>query len=236
MMDIMQLSGDTYRIDDDRVRFFVLEGTKKALMIDSSMNNHNAIEGARKVTDKPLEIINTHADRDHIAGNGAFEKMYMSPDEEPVYRENGGKGIIIPVKEGDVIDLGDRPLEVIDIPGHTPGSIALLDINNRVLYSGDTVQSGIIFMFGKNRNMDNYIESLKKLEKMSSRFDLIYPSHDRCPVKPDIIPKLIEGAELIRAGKAEGREMDMFGNKVIMYRFEYAGFFCEEQDDSNKKP
>ncbi|MBR4777170.1 MAG: MBL fold metallo-hydrolase, partial [Lachnospiraceae bacterium] len=114
MMDIMQLGEGTYRIDDDRVRFFVLEGKEKALMIDSSMNNANAIDGARKVTDKPLEIVNTHADRDHIAGNGAFEKMYMSPDEEPVYRENGGKGIIIPVKEGDIIDLGDRPLEVID--------------------------------------------------------------------------------------------------------------------------
>ncbi|MBO4921271.1 MAG: MBL fold metallo-hydrolase [Lachnospiraceae bacterium] len=227
MMDIMQLGEGTYRIDDDRVRFFVLEGKDKAIMIDSSMNNANAIDGAKKVTDKPLEIVNTHADRDHIAGNVAFEKMYMSPAEEPVYRENGGKGTIIPVKEGDIIDLGDRPLEVIDIPGHTPGSIALLDIKNRVLYSGDTVQSGIIFMFGKNRNMDTYIESLKKLEKIIDRFDLIYPSHDRCPVKPDIIPKLIEGANQVREGKAEGREMDLFGNKVMMYRFEYAGFFCE---------
>ena len=227
MMDIMQLSEGTYRIDDDRVRFFVLEGRDKAIMIDSSMNNANAIDGAKKVTDKPLEIVNTHADRDHIAGNCAFEKMYMSPAEEPVYRENGGQGTIIPVKEGDIIDLGDRPLEVIVIPGHTPGSIALLDIKNRVLYSGDTVQSGIIFMFGKNRNMDTFIESLKKLEKISDRFDLIYPSHDRCPVKPDIISKLIEGAEQVRAGKAEGKEMDLFGNKVMMYRFEYAGFFCE---------
>ena len=229
MMDIMQLSEDTYRIEDDRVRYFVLEGTDKAIMIDSSMNNTNAVDGAKKVTDKPLEIINTHADCDHIAGNAAFEKMYMSPEEEPVYRNNGGKGIIIPVKEGDVIDLGNRPLEVIDIPGHTPGSIALLDINNRVLYSGDTVQSGIIFMFGKHRNMEKFIESLKKLEKMSDRFDLIYPSHDRCPVKPDIIPKLIEGAQQILNGKAEGKEMDMFGNKVMMYRFEYAGFFCDIQ-------
>ena len=227
MMDIMQLGEGTYRIDDDRVRFFVLEGKDKAIMIDSSMNNANAIDGAKKVTDKPLEIVNTHADRDHIAGNVAFEKMYMSPAEEPVYRENGGKGTIIPVKEGDIIDLGDRRLEVIDIPGQTPGSIALLDIKNRVLYSGDTVQSGIIFMFGKNRNMDTYIESLKKLEKIIDRFDLIYPSHDRCPVKPDIIPKLIEGANQVREGKAEGREMDLFGNKVMMYRFEYAGFFCE---------
>ena len=82
MMDIMQLSKDTYRVEDDRVRYFILEGTEKALMVDSSMNNTNAIDAAKKVTDKPIEIINTHADRDHIAGNCAFDKIYMSPAEE----------------------------------------------------------------------------------------------------------------------------------------------------------
>ena len=226
MMDIMQLSKDTYRVEDDRVRFFILEGAKKALMIDSRMNNANAVDAAKKVTNKPIEIINTHADRDHIAGNGAFDKIYMSPAEEENYRHNGGKGTIIPVKEGDIIDLGNRPLEVIDIPGHTPGSVALLDINNRILYSGDTVQSGIIFMFGQYRNMDSFINSLKKLDSIKDRFDIIYPCHDKCPVYPDLIPKLIEGAEQVRDGKAEGKEMDLFGNKVMMYKFDYAGFFC----------
>ena len=43
---------------------------------------------------------------------------------------------MIPVKEGDIIDLGDRPLEIIDNPGHTPGSIAILEVKNRVLIGG----------------------------------------------------------------------------------------------------
>ena len=228
MMDIMQLTKDTYRVEDDRVRYFILEGTEKALMIDSSMNNTNAIDAAHKViVDKPIELINTHADRDHIAGNGAFDKMYMSPAEEENYRANGGKGTIIPVKEGDIIDLGNRPIEIIDMPGHTPGSIGLLDINNRILYSGDSVQSGIIFMFGKYRNMEDYLKSMKKLDKIKDRFDIIYPCHADCPVYPDLIPKLIEGAEQVLSGKAEGHEIDMFGNKVMMYKFDYAGFFCD---------
>ena len=36
-------------------------------------------------------MINTHADSDHISGNGAFEELYMSPAEEDNYRHNGGK-------------------------------------------------------------------------------------------------------------------------------------------------
>lgn len=42
------------------------------------------------------------------------------------------------VDEGDVIDLGDRRLEILHVPGHTPGSIALWEAETGVLFSGDT--------------------------------------------------------------------------------------------------
>jgi glyoxylase-like metal-dependent hydrolase (beta-lactamase superfamily II) len=43
---------------------------------------------------------------------------------------------------GDVIDLGDRALEVIHLPGHSPGSVAFWDARNGVLFSGDVVHDG----------------------------------------------------------------------------------------------
>lgn len=43
------------------------------------------------------------------------------------------------VADGDVIDLGDRQLEVLHVPGHTPGSIALWEAATGLLFSGDTV-------------------------------------------------------------------------------------------------
>ena len=227
MMDIMKIDENTYCVEDDKVRYFILIGTEQAIMIDTGMNNANAIDAAKKVTDKPIVLLNTHADRDHIAGNGAFSEMYMSPNEVKNYRENGGKGIVIPVSDKGIIDIGDRPLEIIELPGHTPGSIAVLDVNNRALYSGDSVQNGIIFMFGKNRNMEQYIESLKKLRTYEGRFDRIYPCHGDFPVYPELTQKLIDGAETILKGEAEGKEMELFGNKVMMYKFDYAGFFCE---------
>ena len=42
------------------------------------------------------------------------------------------------VVDGDVIDLGDRRLEVLHVPGHTPGSIALWEAATGLLFSGDT--------------------------------------------------------------------------------------------------
>ena len=49
--------------------------------------------------------------------------------------------------QGDIIDLGDRPLKIIDIPGHTPGSIAILDVKNRVLISGDSVDGNAATLY-----------------------------------------------------------------------------------------
>ena len=232
MAEIIKIDSDTCRIEDNGVRFFILEGTEKALMIDSGMNTPEARTMAENLTNKPLELLNTHADRDHISGNAAFDRFYMDPAEEENYREAGGTGTVIPVHDGDVIDLGGRPLEIIGIPGHTPGSIAILDINKRVLFSGDSVQDGYIFMFGKFRNLEAYVSSMKKLLKYMDRFDSIYPSHDTIPVNPDQIPKLIGYAEEILAGKAEGKPVEKFGMKAVLYRFECAGFLCERNESA----
>jgi len=43
------------------------------------------------------------------------------------------------VADGDVLDLGDRRIEVLHVPGHTPGSIGLWEAATGLLFSGDTV-------------------------------------------------------------------------------------------------
>lgn len=229
MSEIIQMNETTWRIEDGMVRMFLLTGTKEALLIDSGMNTPNAKEIAESITDLPVKLLNTHADGDHISGNEAFENFYMHPLEEGNYRFRGRKGTIIPVQQGDVLDLGDRPLEIIDLPGHTPGSIAILDVKNRVLIGGDSIQDGRIFMFGEHRNLPVYIASLEKLSAYEGRFDEVYASHSSVEVSPDIILKLIAGAKQILAGEAVGEEIDMFGNSVLLYQFEFAGFLCPKR-------
>lgn len=229
MADVIRVNEGTYRIEDDGVRFFLLEGKDKALLIDSGMNTPNAKEIAESITSLPLELLNTHADRDHISGNNAFEKFYMSANELGNYEKNEDSDAkrVIPVKDGDCIDLGERELYIYDNPGHTPGSIVILDKKNRVLIGGDAIQDGNIFMFGQYRNINDYVVSLRKINAMKDEFDTIYPSHGTFPVYPDIIEKLISGAECIIAGQAVGEDTQIFDNKVCLYKFDYAGFLCE---------
>ena len=226
-MNKIKLSNDTWVFDEGGVRFFLLIGTERALMIDSGMKTRNAKELAEEITSLPIELINTHADRDHTASNAEFARFYMSPAECSNYYRSGGTGEFEPIRDGDEIDLGDRKIRVIETPGHTPGSIALLDLKTRRIFTGDPIQDGRIFMFGVQREMHAYLCSLERVEQLSGEFDEIYPSHGSFPLKADIIPKLMAAAEKKLSGEAEPTEEQVFGNTIKAYDMGVATFLCD---------
>ena len=231
--EIIQMNGNTWRIEDGGVRFFLLAGTERALLIDSGMTVNNARDIAKGLTDLPISLLNTHADRDHIGSNGQFDSFYMHPAEEANYRRWGGTGEIIPIAEGDGLDLGERMLRIIHLPGHTPGSIAVLDVQNRVLISGDPIQEhGPIFMFGAHRDLKAYIESLGHLERYTSQFDEIWPSHADIPIGTDAIGRLRTGAEAVLAGKVEGKPKEVHGQSILAYDLGFATLLCDGRSRS----
>ncbi len=227
--EIIPINENSWRIEDSGVRCFLLTGSEKALLIDSGRELHTARDIAESLTDLPVMLLNTHADGDHTGSNEQFESFYMHPDEEAHFRRGGRGGTIIPVREGDILDLGGRELRIIDLPGHTPGSIAVLDVGNRVLISGDPVQEhGRIFMFGAHRNMENYIRSLEHLETFTAEFDEIWPSHADIPISPALIRKLHDGARDVMDGKVAGSPVEVHGNQVIAYDLGFCTLLCDQ--------
>ena len=77
-MEIIKINENTWRIEDSGVRFFLLAGAKKALLIDSGMQVHNAKEIAEDLVDLPVELLNTHGDIDHVGSNAEFDHFYMN--------------------------------------------------------------------------------------------------------------------------------------------------------------
>lgn len=226
-MEIIEINERTWRIEDGHVRFFLLAGEEKALLIDSGMEVHNAREIAESLVDLPVELLLTHADPDHIGSSDEFDCFYMNPAEASNYYNTQGRtGDFVPVEDGDVIDLGNRRLEIISLPGHTPGSIAVLDTSSRALISGDPIQDGTIFMFGVQREMHAYLRSLEKIERQRSRFDVIYPSHGTFPVYPEKISALHKAASRILAGELTGEDGQMFGTPVKVCDVGEAVFLC----------
>ena len=227
-VEIIQMNENTWRFEDMGVRFFLLTGKEKALLSDSGMTTKKVRELVEPLTSLPLYLANTHSDRDHVAGNAEFSCFYMHPDEEEHYRQEGGEGEILPLREGDELDLGERVLRVIEIPGHTPGSIGFLDVKVRVFISGDPIQEeGRIFMFGAHRNMPRYVESLTALLARTSEFDEIWPSHAKIPVSPAILPELIASAKKILGGECEGHLEEFHGTKIMVYPLSPSTFLCD---------
>ena len=106
-------------------------------------------------------VILTHAHLDHVLGNAFVKRMYgvdllMNEADLPVFRgntmlaENYGfpeYEVVSPdafLNEGDNIKFGDAVLEVLHVPGHSPGHIALYDKSNGYCLVGDVLFSGSI--------------------------------------------------------------------------------------------
>ena len=159
---------------------YLIEGDSEAVAFDTGYGAGNVREYLQTLTDKPVKnVINSHDHFDHTANNGYFEKAYMGILSIPLatkpFASFAGIEFItdyerIGLKEGDIYDPGNRPLEVFDIPDHAVGSIALLDRKGRALFSGDEFMRR-----GKNLrvSVSTYFGYLEKLMKHRNEFDIL---------------------------------------------------------------
>ena len=67
------------------------------------------------------------------------------------------------VEEGDVIDLGDRIFEVLHLPGHSPGSIGLLERRTETLFSGDAIYDGALIDNLHHSSLADYVRTMRRL-------------------------------------------------------------------------
>jgi glyoxylase-like metal-dependent hydrolase (beta-lactamase superfamily II) len=79
------------------------------------------------------------------------------------------------VEEGDSIDLGDRVLEVMHLPGRSPGGIALWESGSGSLFTSDMLYDGSSGAAWPPDEPAAYCESLRRLSDLPVRH--VYPGH-----------------------------------------------------------
>ena len=208
---------NTWVIDIGAVCFcYLLVGEEKALVIDTGMNKANLREFLETITDKPMMATNTHGHGDHTLCNGYFDEVYMHP--EAIIDVNGGKnsetgdpmlaGIPdynpIPVTEGYIFDLGGRRVKVFETPCHSPGDLMFLDLDQRLLFTGDNLEVGQVLIFYGPANVGGtvkrHLEILKKMEAYYDDFDFICPAHNGSPIHKSVLKDFIENDERVLSG------------------------------------
>ena len=71
------------------------------------------------------------------------------------------------IEEGDVLDLGHRAFEVLHLPGHSPGGLALWEAKTGTLFSGDAIYDGELIDNLHHSDREHYIQTLRRLRKLS---------------------------------------------------------------------
>lgn len=80
------------------------------------------------------------------------------------------------VRDGDVLDLGDRVFEVLHLPGHSPGSIALFERRTKILFSGDAIYDGPLLFDLPGSSLPDYVRTLRRLLELDVA--VVHAGHD----------------------------------------------------------
>lgn len=80
------------------------------------------------------------------------------------------------LEEGDRIDLGDRAFEVLHLPGHSPGSIGLLDQTAATLFAGDAIYDGQLLDELPDSSIPDYLATMRRLRALPVR--VVHAGHE----------------------------------------------------------
>ena len=213
---------------------YLVVGEQRACVIDT-MNGYNDLHAAvRKLTDKPLTVINTHGHPDHIFGNVYFDEAFLHPADLPLARSFAEdpeyqtlcreKGWQMPpfrdILPGDTVDLGGRTLEVIALPGHTPGGILLLLREDRILFTGDSINHHLWMQLDGCLPLTAFLKELDKVMYLEKEADLILHGHARDVDDISLLHCLREGVREICEGKTEADlPYTWFGGTDLQHAF-----------------
>ncbi len=209
---------------------YLLCGQENALLIDTGLGISNIREIVDSLTELPVMVVTTHVHWDHIGGHQYFdniavhelEKDWLSvkfPIPLQVVKNNLTKFpcdfpaefdiasyIIfqgVPqriLRDGDRLDLGNRKIQVVHTPGHSPGHCCFYEPGRNYMFSGDLIYKGCLYAFYPTTDPQLFYNSVKRMRKyMISK---ILPGHHQLDIPTSMIDEIESGfAQIERSGK-----------------------------------
>ena len=194
---------------------YLIVGTDRAVLFDAGTGNRDIVPVVRSLTALPVTVIPSHLHFDHVGALGRFEHTAL-PDMPVLRTRAADRGLTLGRYEflgladrlpaprfavdewwaaGQTIDLGDRRLQVVLLPGHTPTSVGLYDADRRMLFAGDFIYPGELYAFLPGASRAAYLATTRRLLALLDPATRIYAAHmaDAAPV---IAAPVLEIADL----------------------------------------
>jgi glyoxylase-like metal-dependent hydrolase (beta-lactamase superfamily II) len=214
----------------EEVISYLIVGKQRALLFDTGMGMSDIKRLTAELTTVPIIVLNSHTHDDHVGGNWQFKTIYGIDTDFTRRNARGSREdaqeeitpgqicgalpknfnpktyatrpwkITAYTHDGGRFDLGDRTLEVIATPGHTPDAISLIDRANGLLFTGDTYYPAPIWLFRPETDVDAYAASIRRLAALGPQIKLVLGAHNIPVASPEILPRLVVAFDAVRAG------------------------------------
>jgi glyoxylase-like metal-dependent hydrolase (beta-lactamase superfamily II) len=179
-----------------RCNIWHVRGRDRDLLFDSGLGVFSLRRHVALMRERPIVCVASHTHFDHIGNHhefadrrvhGAEADILAAPDrartladkyadermfdalpmgwDSARYRVRAAPATSL-LGDGDRLDLGDRSLEVIHTPGHSPGGIALWEEKTGILLSGDIVYDGPLILDAYHSDIRDYDASMDRLERL----------------------------------------------------------------------
>src|SRR5260370_32618899 len=136
---------------------YLFFGSERAMLVDTGAGGSDAAAATQKLIAKWLKrnkrdaialvVAHTHAHGDHIAGDKGFEGLPNTTlIPATIEAEQKAFGIATWPEQAGSIDLGNRVIDVIAIPGHQPAHVAYYDRQTAILHTGDHLYPGRLYV------------------------------------------------------------------------------------------
>lgn len=216
----------------EEVISLLILGHDKGILFDTGMGISNIRAVVEQLTKLPVIVVNSHTHNDHVGDNWRFHTIYsmdtdfsrqntkgsvadaqaeIAPGEicGTLPKDFDAKGyrtkpwhIARYIHDGDKLDLGDRSIEVLSTPGHTPDAICLLDRANGLLFTGDTYYPATIWLYRPETDFDAYAKSIARLAALAPQVKIVLGSHNIPVAPPSVLADLVAAFADLRARKA----------------------------------
>lgn len=175
---------------------YLVVGERKAALIDLAVDTPELYSYACSLAGTPVQVLLTHGHPDHVYHLDAVSEAWLHPADHGMVTE-GIPGLCPPIpsislhslEDGQCIDLGNRELKVIALPGHTLGSVLFLDERTGILFSGDTCARRLLYGLTLTVPLSEHCRLLEQLSKRD--FSIIYTAHDRCGLPKEYLQTIL---------------------------------------------
>ena len=216
----------------EEVISYLIVGQKQAVLFDTGMGIGDIKKTVSRLTSRPVVVINSHTHDDHVGGNWEFNYVFgmdtaftrenakgstadaqaeIAPGEicgdlpkgfnAKTYRTKPWH-VSFFIHDGFRIKLGGRTVEVIATPGHTPDAIALIDRENKLLFTGDTYYPAPIWLYRPETDLAAYEKSIARLAALAPEVSMVLGAHNIPVAQPEVLPALVQAFADLQAGKA----------------------------------